>query len=144
MDKQKECAKVVKDIKELKDERDPNGSVWQLTLFNYKFPFVEANKQLNEIKANYEKAIASAPKHTIEYKSKFYEKLNELIEEKKEESPSVIQLSNINKLSDGFKDVSIEYGDEIKDEPSNIQQKNCQYKTNSTKTKMNDKSLINV
>ena len=61
-----QCLKVVRDIKELKEEKDSNGSVWELTLFNYSFPFVAKNKQLkdityvdelNEIKAKYEQDL---------------------------------------------------------------------------------------
>ena len=130
MDKRIQCAQVVKSIHELKDEKDPNGSVWELTLYHYRFPYVEKHKQLNditlidelnEIKATYEQAIATAPKHTIEFKSKFHEKpKQEVFEEEEEESPTVIELSNINELSEGFEEVAIEDGDEINDEPSNI------------------------
>ena len=83
--------------------------------------------ELNEIKANYEKAISSAPIHTIEYKSKFHGKANELIEEESfmatSLNPSVIELSNINELSSGFKEVAIEDGDEINYQTSNIDSK---------------------
>ena len=63
-------------------------------LYHYRFPYLEANKQLrdikfvdelNEIKSKYEQAIASAPKETIDSKSKFNGKPNDGFEEEEEE-----------------------------------------------------------
>ena len=56
----------------------------------------------------------------------FHGNSNELIEEEEEESQAVIQLTNINELSSGFEEVAIEDGDEIDDEPSNIDSKSTQ------------------
>lgn len=67
---------------ELNAEKDPNGSVWELTLCHYRFPFIEVNKQLNdikyidelnEIKSNYEQVIATAPKKGLNIKVSFME-----------------------------------------------------------------------
>ena len=56
----------------------------------------------------------------------FHGNSNELIEEEEEESPSVVEISNINELPSGYGEVTIEDGDEIDDEPSNIDSKSTQ------------------
>ena len=51
---------------------------------------------------------------------------NEVFEEEEEESLTMIQLTNINELSNGFEEVAIEYGDEINNAASNIDPKSSE------------------
>lgn len=40
-----QCAQIDKSIHELKGNKDSKRNVWQLKLFNYRFPSIEANKK---------------------------------------------------------------------------------------------------
>ena len=44
LDNRIECKKIINSIYEMKKNRDPNGSVWDLRLYNNTFSFVEENK----------------------------------------------------------------------------------------------------
>ena len=84
-----QCTQIDKSIHELKGNKDSKWNVWQLKLFNYRFPSIEANKQLNnkynidelnEIKSGYEKAIAESSKKWLSIKASL---INEMMKLKK-------------------------------------------------------------